>query len=114
MFLTAFTILSTCGRVPCSKFLAYGRGASHAVTLSTGASKKSKAGLSIIVAIISEPTPLYGYPSSTVTNLLVFITDLIIVSLSSGLILLKLTTSTEIPSFSNYSAALRLSPTILE
>lgn len=56
-------------------------------------------------AQISEVIPFYGHPSSTATNLLVFLTDLMIVSLSNGLKDLKLMTSQLIPSFSNSLAA---------
>ena len=48
--------------------------------------------LSIIFAAISAPTPNCGHPPSTVTKWLVFITELIIVSSSMGLIVLKLIT----------------------
>ena len=41
---------------------------------------------------ISAPTPCWGNPSSTVTSLLVFLTEALIVSLSSGLIERKLIT----------------------
>jgi hypothetical protein len=41
---------------------------------------------------ISAPTPCCGKPSSTVTNLLVFLTDALMVALSSGLIVRRLIT----------------------
>jgi hypothetical protein len=41
---------------------------------------------------ISAPTPCCGKPSSTVTNLLVFLTDALIAALSSGLIERRLIT----------------------
>ena len=65
-------------------------------------------------AAISAPIPHVGKPSSTVTNLLVFFTLLIIVSLSSGLIVLKLMTSQLIPSFASSYAAISEYFTFLE
>lgn len=67
-----------------------------------------------MVETTSLPTPLVGYPSSTVTNRLVFMTLLIIDSRSRGFIVLKLITSTLTPYFSISSAAFKASPTILE
>ena len=65
-------------------------------------------------AAISAPTPHVGKPSSTVTNLLVFFTLLMIVSLSRGLIVLKLITSQLIPYLASYSAACSEYLTFLE
>lgn len=58
-----------------------------------------------IKAAISAPTPPYGHPSSTVTNLWVFLTELTMDYLSNGLIVLKLRTSQLIPYYSNLAAA---------
>jgi hypothetical protein len=68
-------------------------GTSVAQTLCTGASNWSKASLSIQRAAISAPTPHCGQPSSTVTNLCVFITDFKIPSLSKGRSVRRLMTS---------------------
>ena len=65
-------------------------------------------------AAISAPTPQVGNPSSTVINLLVFFTLLIIVSLSKGLIVLKLITSQLMPSFASSYAAMSEYLTFLE
>lgn len=65
-------------------------------------------------AAISAPTPQVGKPSSTVTNLLVFLTLLMIVSLSKGLIVLRLMTSQLIPSFASSYAACKEYLTFLE
>ena len=71
------------------------------------------------MAAIYAPIPDCGKPSSTVTNLLVFITLFTMVSLSKGLIVLRLITSQSIPSLASISAAfseyltLREYPTIV-
>jgi hypothetical protein len=62
---------------------------------------------------ISAPIPCYGHPSSTFTILFVFITDLIMQGLSSGLKVLRLITSQSIScSFFKISAAYKEWPTI--
>lgn len=111
---TASTICSVLGNAIASRLNAYGVGTSTPDTLYTGASKYLNAPLSIISAIISADIPDYGHPSSTHTNLPVFLTLSIIVSLSNGLSERKLTTSQLIPSLNNYSAALNENSTILE
>ena len=60
---------------------------------------------SIIWAQISEPMPQIGQPASTVTSLLVFLTDAITVSMSSGRIERRLMISQLMPSSANLSAA---------
>lgn len=89
-------------------------GISMAVTLSIGASKWKNASVSWIQAAISAPTPQVGNPSSTVINLFVFLTLLIIVYLSKGLIVLRLMTSQLIPSLASSSAACNEYLTFLE
>ena len=64
--------------------------------------------------MISAPTPEKGKPSSTVTNLPVFLTLFIIQSLSKGLIVLRLMTYAEIPCFYNSAAAYMENLTFLE
>ena len=108
-----------------------GVGTSAPVIRSTGASRKSKASLSTICAQISLPTPNAGKPPSTVTRLthedvssrygsriittyrLVFLTDLLMASMSRGRILRRLMTSALMPSLASASAASRLCVTIL-
>ena len=59
-------------------------GTSAPVIRSGAASRKSNAGDSQIWAMISDPTPNAGKPPSTVTRWFVFLTDLMMVSISSG------------------------------
>lgn len=74
------------------KLLAYGMGMSIDVTLWIGPISQSKALVSLMVAIIYAPIPENGNPSSTVTNLPVFLTLWTMVSLSNGLMVLRLMT----------------------
>lgn len=62
----------------------------------------------------SAPAPRSPASSKSRTHRLVFLTLSLIVSISNGLMLLMLTTSTWMPSFSRISAASRLSPTMRE
>lgn len=72
-----------CGKAAASKFWAYGIGTSAPVMRSGAASRSSKHS-SFTVAVISDPIPHCGHPSSTVTTLCVLRTDLTMVSLSNG------------------------------
>lgn len=54
---------------------------------------------------ISAPTPCCGNPSSTVTSRLVFLTETLIASLSSGRIERRFITSALMPSLLSISAA---------
>jgi hypothetical protein len=87
---------------------------SKPVTLYTGASKYLKQPVSIIKAQTSDITPHYAHPSSIATNLLVFLTDLMIAARSNGLILLKFITSQLTPNFSISTAASNACLTIFE
>src|ERR687883_387807 len=59
----------------------------------------------MICALISAPTPQNGCDSSATTTRLVFFTELMIVSVSSGRIVRGSMTSQETPCFCNSSAA---------
>mmetsp|Transcript_4739 Transcript_4739/g.6508 ORF Transcript_4739/g.6508 Transcript_4739/m.6508 type:complete len:240 (-) Transcript_4739:445-1164(-) len=111
---TALAMSSVCGRASFSSGMAYGMGTSAPVIRSAGASRKSNASLSISRAAISEPTPLWGQPSSTVTTRWVFFTDSMIVLRSRGRSVLRLMTSTLMPSSSSVLATSSDTPTIRE
>ena len=73
--------------------------------LSSVITSNNKSLLSTIDADISAPTPNCGQQPSTVTKWLVFITELMIASLSIGRMVRKLITSQLMPLFANSSAA---------
>ena len=76
-------------------------------------SKKSNASLSAILATISPPNPPVLNESWHTTNFPVFWTDFTIKSVSNGTNVIGSTTSTEIPSSFNSSAACKLRSSIL-
>ena len=67
--------------------------------------------LSMMLAQISAPTPNCGQPPSTVTRWFVFITDLMMASLSNGRMLRRLMTSHSMPCPASSCAASRAKPT---
>mmetsp|Transcript_9279 Transcript_9279/g.36263 ORF Transcript_9279/g.36263 Transcript_9279/m.36263 type:complete len:211 (-) Transcript_9279:414-1046(-) len=87
-------------------------GTSTPVMRSGGASRKSKAPVSVMTAWISAPTPLWGQPSSTVIRREVLRTDLSMESRSRGRIVRRLITSAEMPLASSSLAASRATPTM--
>mmetsp|Transcript_32651 Transcript_32651/g.97411 ORF Transcript_32651/g.97411 Transcript_32651/m.97411 type:complete len:216 (-) Transcript_32651:601-1248(-) len=110
-FLVAASMSCSCGSASCSRLDAYGIGISAPVTRTTGASSSSNAS-SMMSDMISLATPDCGQPSSTTIARCVFLTDATIAARSSGLMLLKLSTSQSMPCAASFSATCRLYPTI--
>eukprot|EP00955_Chlamydomonas_euryale_P084338 363952-Chlamydomonas_euryale.AAC.10 len=102
-FLVAASMSCSCGSASCSRLDAYGIGISAPVTRTTGASSSSNAS-SMMSDMISLATPDCGQPSSTTIARCVFLTDATIAARSSGLMLLKLSTSQSMPCAASFSA----------
>src|SRR6476660_9960181 len=96
-------ISAGCGIVASSSAGLVGTGVFFAVIRATGWSKCQKH-FSCTSAAISEPNPSLRAASCRTTARAVFLTDVTIVSMSSGTNVRISTTSTEIPSLSNSSA----------
>src|SRR6476660_676167 len=96
-------ISAGCGIVASSSAGLVGTGVFFAVIRATGWSRCQKH-FSCTSAAISEPNPSLRAASCSTTALAVFLTDVTIVSMSSGTNVRISTTSTEIPSLSNSSA----------